>query len=265
MNDNATSPEAEERHTIQEWAALYGFEVLDPDGFDRKDPHLMSRLFTKKEWAAGWPHCTLRKLVGKAEHVGTPMWAAPEQQPPGGWHTPQPATSPEAQLGAEVLTRAGMRWTPEPWRVADQAEAFTDAQMGLYRWPMLAPPTAEEPTDEWTIFQRRSTVILMGNNQRPDDLRRAAVCVNALAGVADPAPELARLRAVEQAARGAADALAQSDALMGMVEKVVSILVTQGKMPPTAVAESPTWLTARAVNAATMLNLQAALDQKEGE
>lgn len=47
------------RQTIDEWAKEYGFRVLDPDGFDRHDPKLMYRRFTKKEWERGYPLCTI--------------------------------------------------------------------------------------------------------------------------------------------------------------------------------------------------------------
>lgn len=47
------------RKTIDQWATVYGFKVLDPDGFDRKDSDLMTRKFTKTEWDKGWPHCTI--------------------------------------------------------------------------------------------------------------------------------------------------------------------------------------------------------------
>ena len=41
------------RRTIEEWGRLTSIRVLDPDGFDRKDPHLMERTFTRQEFDAG--------------------------------------------------------------------------------------------------------------------------------------------------------------------------------------------------------------------
>lgn len=41
--------------TIREWEQYYGdkFRVYDPDGFDRTDPNLMTRTFTKAEFLKG--------------------------------------------------------------------------------------------------------------------------------------------------------------------------------------------------------------------
>lgn len=75
----------EGKKTLTEWAEEYGFTLLDPDGFDRRDPELATRLFTREEWDSGWPRCTLSCIrEGRAYH-GTPAFAAPEQAPPGGW------------------------------------------------------------------------------------------------------------------------------------------------------------------------------------
>jgi hypothetical protein len=51
-------PEPETK-TIQEWAALDGIKVYDPDGFDRTDPLLMERKITKAEYDAGILRCTV--------------------------------------------------------------------------------------------------------------------------------------------------------------------------------------------------------------
>ena len=42
-----------EKHTIFEWEEITGIKILDPDGFNRKDPKLYSRLFTKEEFEKG--------------------------------------------------------------------------------------------------------------------------------------------------------------------------------------------------------------------
>lgn len=52
-------PFTRRRKTIKQWEKEYNITVLDPDGFDRSDPHLMERLFTREEWERGFPFCTL--------------------------------------------------------------------------------------------------------------------------------------------------------------------------------------------------------------
>ncbi len=39
--------------TIDEWSQIYGVKIIDPDGFDRNDPTLNERLFTKIEFEKG--------------------------------------------------------------------------------------------------------------------------------------------------------------------------------------------------------------------
>jgi hypothetical protein len=53
----------EVKKTINEWGKFYGIRVLDPDGFDRSDPNLYTKLFTKEEFKKGLPFCTV-------DHVG---------------------------------------------------------------------------------------------------------------------------------------------------------------------------------------------------
>lgn len=50
------------KKTLQEWAKLDAYKIADPDGFDRTDPQLMERLFTKEEYNAGIWRCTLVPL-----------------------------------------------------------------------------------------------------------------------------------------------------------------------------------------------------------
>ena len=42
-----------EVRTLDAWAALDGIYILDPDGFDRSDPKLRERLFTKQQYING--------------------------------------------------------------------------------------------------------------------------------------------------------------------------------------------------------------------
>lgn len=47
------------RRTITEWERYFGITVLDPDGFNRRDPHLRKRRFTEREFTKGvlWSTC----------------------------------------------------------------------------------------------------------------------------------------------------------------------------------------------------------------
>jgi hypothetical protein len=56
--------------TLQEWAALDGIRIIDPDGFDRTDPLLMERKFTREEFCRGIFLCTVTALEGKNENSG---------------------------------------------------------------------------------------------------------------------------------------------------------------------------------------------------
>jgi hypothetical protein len=58
-----------EKKSINEWAAMDGICVLDPDGFDRSDPYVLEREITKAEYVAGIERCTVM-----------PLPAAPEDQ-----------------------------------------------------------------------------------------------------------------------------------------------------------------------------------------
>ena len=49
-----------QKKTIEEWAVEYGIEVLDPDGFDRSDPDLMNKKFTRDEFLDGIIFCTIQ-------------------------------------------------------------------------------------------------------------------------------------------------------------------------------------------------------------
>lgn len=48
--------------TIQEWAARDGIEIIDPDGFDRRDPLLWERRISIDEYLRGLPLCTIAPL-----------------------------------------------------------------------------------------------------------------------------------------------------------------------------------------------------------
>lgn len=56
-----------ERKPINEWAALDGICVLDPDGFDRSDPYVLEREITKAEYLAGIWRCTVMSLPAAPE------------------------------------------------------------------------------------------------------------------------------------------------------------------------------------------------------
>ena len=50
----------EEKKTIPEWEEEYGVDILDPDGFDRSDPNLYEKKFTKEEFEEGLMYCTIQ-------------------------------------------------------------------------------------------------------------------------------------------------------------------------------------------------------------
>lgn len=49
------------RKTIEDWSKIDGLVVLDPDGFDRKDPYLYQRAFTREEWDKALATSTVEK------------------------------------------------------------------------------------------------------------------------------------------------------------------------------------------------------------
>lgn len=54
------APNLEFRATIRGWEILLDKHILDPDGFDRSDPDLMKRLFTRTEFYEGLKSSTQR-------------------------------------------------------------------------------------------------------------------------------------------------------------------------------------------------------------
>lgn len=56
------------KKTIQEWAKDIGYVVLDPDGFDRKDPNLMIKKITKEEFDRGFIYCTIMKITNQPKN-----------------------------------------------------------------------------------------------------------------------------------------------------------------------------------------------------
>jgi hypothetical protein len=50
--------------TIKEWEKYLGVKVIDPDGFDRTDPLLTSRMFTYDEFMKGLLSSTIKVDVG---------------------------------------------------------------------------------------------------------------------------------------------------------------------------------------------------------
>ena len=52
------------KRTLDKWGKRYGIEILDPDGFDRTDPKLMRRRFTKAEFTRGVGKCTIQWGLG---------------------------------------------------------------------------------------------------------------------------------------------------------------------------------------------------------
>lgn len=54
----------EDKRTIEEWSKKFGIKILDPDGFDRKDPLLFKRKFTKKEFENNSMFSTIKTIPG---------------------------------------------------------------------------------------------------------------------------------------------------------------------------------------------------------
>ena len=48
------------RHTIKEWENITGVEILDPDGFNRKDVNLSNSLFTLEEFYSKSANSTVK-------------------------------------------------------------------------------------------------------------------------------------------------------------------------------------------------------------
>ncbi|MDP4225587.1 MAG: hypothetical protein Q8910_04315 [Bacteroidota bacterium] len=47
-----------QKHTIKEWSKYLGVIIMDPDGFDRKDPNLWSNVYTQQEFIEGYNRST---------------------------------------------------------------------------------------------------------------------------------------------------------------------------------------------------------------
>lgn len=56
------SPDTERRYTIRQWEKLKGIKILDPDGFNRKNPDLMECLFTEQEFDDGAMGSTIQSI-----------------------------------------------------------------------------------------------------------------------------------------------------------------------------------------------------------
>ena len=50
----------EEKKTIEEWEEELKIEILDPDGFDRKDPNLYNKKFTEEEFREKMVYSTIK-------------------------------------------------------------------------------------------------------------------------------------------------------------------------------------------------------------
>lgn len=46
--------------TISEWDKIFNVEIMDPDGFDREDPWLHKKLFTRAEFEHGMNRSTCK-------------------------------------------------------------------------------------------------------------------------------------------------------------------------------------------------------------
>ena len=48
-----------EYKTIGEWEKIFNVRIVDPDGFDRSDPKLRERKFTREEFEKGMMHSSI--------------------------------------------------------------------------------------------------------------------------------------------------------------------------------------------------------------
>ena len=58
-----TLDDIQERHTIKEWSEITGIIILDPDGFNRKDPNLHSNTYTHGEFIKGAMWSTIKRKI----------------------------------------------------------------------------------------------------------------------------------------------------------------------------------------------------------
>lgn len=54
-----------EKKTINEWEKIFDVQILDPDGFDRTDPNLYDREFTREEFQHGMMLSTCMSRIHK--------------------------------------------------------------------------------------------------------------------------------------------------------------------------------------------------------
>jgi len=53
-----------EKKTLAEWEEEYNIEILDPDGFNRRDPYLYHRKYTREQFLRG---LSLSTIMGTRE------------------------------------------------------------------------------------------------------------------------------------------------------------------------------------------------------
>jgi len=51
--------------TLKEWEKIRNVKIMDYDGFDRTDPHLFEKLFTRDEFDHGAMHCTCQFSIAE--------------------------------------------------------------------------------------------------------------------------------------------------------------------------------------------------------
>jgi len=66
------NPPEEIKKTLTQWAEDIGVRILDPDGFDRTQPDLMEKLFTKEEFNAGIGQCTVKIINVEEKEIELP-------------------------------------------------------------------------------------------------------------------------------------------------------------------------------------------------
>lgn len=51
-----------QQKSIVDWARERGYIILDPDGFDRTNPNVMTDPITEEEFNKGFMLCTIQKI-----------------------------------------------------------------------------------------------------------------------------------------------------------------------------------------------------------
>jgi len=152
--DNNTPDETpnEERLTIEEWQEKLGFQIHDPDGFDRTDTKLYERKFTQAQFMAGAEKSTMlgrdiliyKEICDKNPGINYPihydnLWALKDQGKP----IDVAPRDDGSQEFVESITQGGNYAPPIP---ADGIPVAPDDRIP-HEEKMIEAMTAPEPVE----------------------------------------------------------------------------------------------------------------------